>query len=64
MSRPCAIAASGHEPQRSLVREHVGTRVRVNVSPDLQVAAFVQYDNESRGLFVELVLTVQHALRR
>jgi len=28
----------------------LGTRVRVNVSPDLQVNSFVQYDNESRDV--------------
>jgi len=35
-------------PQGRFVQELLGSRVRVNVSPDLQVAAFVQYDNESR----------------
>jgi hypothetical protein len=31
-------------------QELVGTRLRVNVSPDLQVSSFVQYDNGSRGV--------------
>ena len=31
--------------------QHVlGTRLRLNVSPDLQLTSFVQYDNESRSL--------------
>lgn len=34
-------------PQGSFVQEFIGTRFNVNVSPDLQVSAFVQYDNES-----------------
>ena len=34
-------------PQGSFVQELIGTRFNVNVSPDLQVSAFVQYDNES-----------------
>ena len=34
----------------SFTQDLLGTRVRVNVSPDLQVNSFVQYDNESRSL--------------
>jgi Domain of unknown function (DUF5916) len=35
-------------PEGRFVQELVGTRMNVNVSPDLQITAFVQYDNESR----------------
>lgn len=34
-------------PQGSFVQELIGTRFNVNVSPDLQLSAFVQYDNAS-----------------
>lgn len=37
-------------PAGNFVQQLVGARVRVNVSPDLQVAGFVQYDNESREI--------------
>jgi len=35
-------------PGGSFVQELFGTRVRLNVSPDLQLSALVQYDNESK----------------
>ena len=38
---------SGRLPQSDFLRELVGARVEVNASPDLQLNAFVQYDNES-----------------
>jgi Domain of unknown function (DUF5916) len=38
---------SGRLPEGTILQELVGTRVQVNVSPDLQVNALVQYDNES-----------------
>jgi len=40
----------GRVPQGRFVQDVVGTRLRVNVSPDLQVSSYVQYDNESRRL--------------
>ncbi|HEX2721886.1 MAG TPA: hypothetical protein VHM24_03150, partial [Gemmatimonadaceae bacterium] len=33
-----------------IVQDLVGTRLRVNVSPDLQVNSFLQYDNESESV--------------
>jgi hypothetical protein len=38
---------SGRLPEGNFLQELIGTRVQVNASPDLQVNAFVQYDNES-----------------
>jgi len=38
---------SGTLPEGTILQELIGTRVQVNVSPDLQVNALVQYDNES-----------------
>jgi hypothetical protein len=38
---------SGRLPQSDFLRELVGARVGVNASLDLQLNAFVQYDNES-----------------
>jgi hypothetical protein len=38
---------SGRLPEGNILQELIGTRVQVNVSPDLQVNAFVQYDNDS-----------------
>jgi len=35
-------------PEGSFIQELFGTRVNVNFSPDLQISAFVQYDNESK----------------
>ena len=40
----------GRLPQGDFTTDVVGTRLRVNVSPDLQLAGFVQWDNESRTL--------------
>jgi hypothetical protein len=37
----------GRLPQGHFTQNLIGTRVRVNVSPDLQVNSYVQYDNES-----------------
>ena len=39
----------GRLPQGRFTQDLVGTRVRLNVSPDLQLNSFVQYDNESRS---------------
>src|SRR5688572_15868947 len=38
----------GRLPQGSFTQEVVGSRFRFNVSPDLQVNSYVQYDNDSR----------------
>lgn len=38
----------GRLREGGFTQELVGTRLRVNVSPDLQVSSFVQFDNESR----------------
>ncbi len=40
----------GRLPEGAFTQDVIGTRVRVNVSPDLQVNSFVQYDNESRDV--------------
>jgi hypothetical protein len=40
----------GRVPQGRFVQDVVGTRLRVNVSPDLQVSSYVQYDNGSRRI--------------
>ena len=40
----------GNVAHRRFVQELIGTRVRVNISPDLQVNTFVQYDNETESL--------------
>ncbi|MEZ4425432.1 MAG: DUF5916 domain-containing protein [Gemmatimonadota bacterium] len=37
----------GELPEGRFVQEVIGSRVRVNVSPDLQLSALVQYDNAS-----------------
>ena len=39
----------GRLPQGRFAKDVVGTRARVTWSPDLQLTAFVQYDNESRS---------------
>jgi hypothetical protein len=39
----------GRLPQGRFTQDLVGTRVRLNVSPDLQLNSFIQYDNESRS---------------
>jgi uncharacterized protein DUF5916 len=41
---------SAHLPDGDFVAQLYSGRVQVNVSADLQVASFVQYDNESRSL--------------
>jgi len=38
---------AGTLPAGHFVQDVIGTRVRLNVSPDLQLNSFVQYDNES-----------------
>lgn len=40
----------GRLPEGHFIQNVLGTRLRVNVSPDLQVNSFVQYDNESRDV--------------
>ena len=40
----------GRLREGSFTQDLVGTRFRVNVSPDLQLNSFVQYDNESRSV--------------
>lgn len=40
----------GRVPGGRFVQDVIGTRLRVNVSPDLQVSSYVQYDNESRSI--------------
>jgi hypothetical protein len=37
----------GRMPEGNFTQDLVGTRVRLNASPDLQLTSFVQYDNES-----------------
>ena len=41
---------AGQLPEGRFTEDLVGTRLRVNVSPDLQVNSFVQYDNESHAV--------------
>jgi len=40
----------GRLPEGNFTQDVIGTRARVNVSPDLQFSSYVQYDNESRSL--------------
>lgn len=40
----------GKVPQGRFVQDVLGTRLRFNFSPDLQLASYVQYDNESRSI--------------
>ena len=40
----------GRLPEGSFAQTLVGTRARVNLTPDLQFSSFVQYDNVSRNL--------------
>ena len=40
----------GRMPEGRFVQDLIGTRLRVNVSPDLQLSSYVQYDNESRSV--------------
>jgi len=54
--KPSALLALEVEGERNIVRlpagrfttDLVGTRLNLNLSPDLQISSFVQYDNESR----------------
>lgn len=39
----------GRMPEGDFTQDLVGTRVRLNVSPDLQLTSFVQYDTESQS---------------
>ena len=43
-----ATRNEGRLPQGNFTQEVVGSRFRVNVSPDLQMSSYVQYDNDSR----------------
>jgi hypothetical protein len=40
----------GRLPQGDFAQTLLGLRARLNVSPDLQVSSFVQYDDTSRAL--------------
>ena len=40
----------GHMPEGNFVKDLVGTRLRMNFSPDLQLTSLLQYDSESRTL--------------
>ncbi len=40
----------GHLPAGSFVQSVAGTRTTLNVSPDLQLTSYVQYDNQSRSV--------------
>ena len=40
----------GRLSEGAFTQDLLGTRLRVNVSPDLQATSFVQYDNESRAV--------------
>lgn len=40
----------GHMPQGRFVQDVVGSRFRFNISPDLQISSYVQYDNQSRSI--------------
>jgi hypothetical protein len=40
---------SAHMPEGNFVQRLYSARIQVNVSPNLQVASFLQYDNESRN---------------
>lgn len=42
-----ATRNAGRLPQGRFTQDLIGTRVRMNVSPDLQVNSYVQYDNQS-----------------
>jgi hypothetical protein len=39
----------GHVSGGAFTQDLLGTRLRLNVSPDLQLTSFVQYDNESHS---------------
>ena len=40
----------GHLPEGNFVKDRYGTRGRFNVSPDLQLNSYVQYDNETNSV--------------
>lgn len=40
----------GQMPEGNFTQDLVGTRLRLNFSPDLQLSSFVQYDNESNSV--------------
>ncbi len=40
----------GRVPEGRFVQDVIGTRFRVNFSPDLQLASYIQYDNQSRSI--------------
>jgi hypothetical protein len=44
-----AVRNVGRLPEGRFSQDLLGTRFRVNVSPDLQLTSFVQYDNESES---------------
>lgn len=39
----------GRMPEGHFIQDLIGTRLRLNVSPDLQLTSFAQYDNESNS---------------
>jgi hypothetical protein len=39
----------GRMPEGNFTKDLIGTRLRINVSPDLQFNSYVQYDNESHS---------------
>lgn len=41
---------AGRVAQGRFAQDVIGTRLRVNISPDLQVSSYVQYDNQSRSI--------------
>ena len=65
----------GHMPQGHFVQDVFGTRLRLNISPDLQLASFLQYDNGSEAFSTntrvrwtfnplgDLFIVYNHALR-
>jgi hypothetical protein len=40
----------GRMPEGDFTQDLLGTRLRINVSPDLQLTSFAQYDSESRAV--------------
>lgn len=40
----------GDLAEGSFTQDLIGSRIRINVSPDLQINTFVQYDNDSRSI--------------
>ncbi|HEX9108877.1 MAG TPA: hypothetical protein VF832_16640, partial [Longimicrobiales bacterium] len=41
--------AIGRMPQGNFVQDALGTRLRLNFSPDMQLTSFMQYDNDSHS---------------